>query len=663
MAKAAASRKARKPATARGGGRGAPGKITLEELHRKLANPKTTEAELRKYVVEDEERSGPFTPRVELNKRTVVVPPTPEGRARGEMAIASLNWWCRQRRLSIFNQRIASGYKGPIIVSEGDSWFQYPIILDDTIDQLLFKGYAIRSLDAAGDTLENMIESGEYLDALRQTGASVFLFSAGGNDILGGGNLAELVRNFDPALTPAEHILPGFQTALAEAVAGYDTVLRGVESLPGDILILCHGYDRPLPNRGKWLGKPMEQRGIRDKKFQAAIAGEMIDRFNAAMSQLLAGFPNARHLDMRGIVGTAEARWHDELHPVNAGYKAVADIFDAAIRAAKPRAFGASPDSTARPSSRGLPKARLRSSLAAKPAKPAGIKRRRGLSLHVGLNRIDANHYGSDGALAGCIADAEAMRGLAKSRGFDVMGMLIDGKGKRKAVIDAIKDAAETLKAGDLFLYTYSGHGSQLPDLNQDEADDRLDETWCLFDGMFLDDEAYNLWGRFREGVRVLTILDCCHSGTAIRNAPDLFDPNTMTAHDGAKPRMLPMSVAARAFRNNEPFYRKVARSAGGGDGGAMLPDDIAARPEAAAIRCSVRLISGCQDNQLSMDGFFNGRFTEELLKVWDGGRFRGNYRNFHKTIVKGMPPTQTPNHYKVGVPDPAFDAQAPFTI
>ena len=49
------------------------------------------------------------------------------------------------------------------------------------------------------------------------------------------------------------------------------------------------------------------------------------------------------------------------------------------------------------------------------------------------------------------------------------------------------------------------------------------------------------------------------------------------------------------------------------------------------------------------MDGFFNGRFTEELLRVWDSGRFKGDYAKFHKKIVSGMPPTQTPNHYQVG--------------
>jgi hypothetical protein len=642
------------------------GKIDLETLHRKLADPKTSEAALRKYFVIDEARSGPFTPQLGLNPATVEIPPTPEGRARGDMAIASANWWCRMRRTALFNTRIAEGYRGAIVVSEGDSWFQYPMLLDDVIDQLIAKGYAIRSLDGAGDTLEDMIRSGEYLDGLRQTGASVFLFSAGGNDILGGGNLASMLRDYDPALSPAQHILPAFQTLLDQAIAGYDKILRGVEALPGDILTLCHGYDRPLPNKGKWLGLPMETRGIKDRNVQREIAGVMIDRFNTALAKLTAGFAHVSYLDVRGVVGPKPKRWYDELHPVNKAYAAVADRFDAAIRAAHPRSFAAKPAPGARPSLavkvEDRPSATPAARKVAKPSvtKQSIPKKRRGLSLHVGLNEIDPKHYGSNGALNACIADAEAMKGLAEAQGFDVMGLLINGEGKRSAVIKAIAQAAKDLRSGDIFLYTYSGHGSQLPDFNKDETDS-FDETWCLFDGMFLDDEAYRLWGQFREGVRIFVLLDCCHSGSAIRNAPDLFT-GADAARNGHKARMLPLSVAARAFQNNRAFYEKIGKGRGQ-DPDSALPDDVALRPEAADVRCSVRLISGCQDNQLSMDGFFNGRFTEELLRVWDSGRFKGDYAKFHKKIVSGMPPTQTPNHYQVGVNDPAFDAQAPFTI
>ena len=76
-------------------------------------------------------------------------------------------------------------------------------------------------------------------------------------------------------------------------------------------------------------------------------------------------------------------------------------------------------------------------------------------------------------------------------------------------------------------------------------------------------------------------------------------------------------------------------------------------------------LISGCQDNQTSLDGDHNGAFTEQLLRVWDDGRFdpeHGDYVKFHGTIKAGMPSTQTPNLFTLG-PTAAFARQRPFTI
>jgi hypothetical protein len=47
-----------------------------------------------------------------------------------------------------------------------------------------------------------------------------------------------------------------------------------------------------------------------------------------------------------------------------------------------------------------------------------------------------------------------------------------------------------------------------------------------------------------------------------------------------------------------------------------------------------VLLISGCRDNQLSLDGVKNGLFTQRLLETWSNGCFNGNYRELHRQIV-----------------------------
>ena len=51
-----------------------------------------------------------------------------------------------------------------------------------------------------------------------------------------------------------------------------------------------------------------------------------------------------------------------------------------------------------------------------------------------------------------------------------------DEQASAEAVQAAIAKAATGLASGDVFLLTYSGHGSQVPDKNGDESDDGEDD-------------------------------------------------------------------------------------------------------------------------------------------------------------------------------------------
>ena len=73
-------------------------------------------------------------------------------------------------------------------------------------------------------------------------------------------------------------------------------------------------------------------------------------------------------------------------------------------------------------------------------------------------------------------------------------------------------------------------------------------------------------------------------------------------------------------------------------------------------------LISGCQDNQTSLDGAHNGAFTEQLLKVWSAGTFKGDYVKFHGEITAGLPSSQSPNLFPLGAAA-TFLTQRPFTV
>jgi hypothetical protein len=62
------------------------------------------------------------------------------------------------------------------------------------------------------------------------------------------------------------------------------------------------------------------------------------------------------------------------------------------------------------------------------------------------------------------------------------------------------------------------------------------------------------------------------------------------------------------------------------------------------------------------MDGDHNGAFTEQLLKVWNNGGFKGSYAGFHARIKAGLPPTQSPNLFTLGSAG-SFLTQQPFTL
>lgn len=263
-----------------------------------------------------------------------------------------------------------------------------------------------------------------------------------------------------------------------------------------------------------------------------------------------------------------------------------------------------------------------------------------GIVLNIGVNFIDPKHYGSDGALKGCVNDAKAMHELALGQGFKGQ-LLLNTEANRTQVIRAINQAAASLQAGDLFFISYSGHGSRIPDNNRDE-DDGMDESWCLYDAQLMDDELNVYWSRFKAGVRILVVSDSCHSGTITK--PGELE----TVYTQQTPRFLPLEQMQKVWRDNEAFYKELT---------AALPR---AAPE---LKASVRLLSGCQDNQYSYDGDQNGAFTTQLLQVWNGGRFQGNYQQFHKKILMRMPAIQSPNHSVVGASDPQFDQQTPFEI
>ncbi len=292
----------------------------------------------------------------------------------------------------------------------------------------------------------------------------------------------------------------------------------------------------------------------------------------------------------------------------------------------------------------------------------------KGYSLHIGVNAVDPAQYeGWSGVLAGCEHDATDMATIARAQGYTSTKVLLTAQATADAVITEMLALARTLVSGDLLFLSYSGHGGQVPDLDGDEEDDGLDETWCLYDRMLIDDELFRLFSRLAAGVRVFMLSDSCHSGTVAKNlmlsrgaawedlpsatraASEVLVPGGASLEGFDRIRLAPPDTTLATYMKHESMYRSLQVAASGA--------------ERAAMGAGVILISGCQDYEVSYDGASNDLFTKTLKHVWRDGGFVGDYGEFHRTIKQYLTGRQTPNFFRVGDVTSAFRQQKPFTV
>lgn len=259
----------------------------------------------------------------------------------------------RQERYRIKIKRFPESIK---IVSEGDSWFQYPVLLNDIIDRIFepkkpFTGdnpYAVYSLGHAGAKLEEILRENEFSRALKDIQPDWFLISGGGNDLIDGGDaFEELIKEFpeEDKTRPVEEYI--FEEKLLEKL---DFVMRLYQKLFDLVLsepvfkgkILCHGYDYPRPVAdGIILGKRFVSRNIKSETTMFLIIKYIIDLFNDKLTQLIQSQPLEEnksriiYVNCRGSAGPRDWNWNnrllprlrDDFHPNNTGFDKIAKNF------------------------------------------------------------------------------------------------------------------------------------------------------------------------------------------------------------------------------------------------------------------------------------------------------------------------------------------------
>lgn len=144
-------------------------------------------------------------------------------------------------------------------------------------------------------------------------------------------------------------------------------------------------------------------------------------------------------------------------------------------------------------------------------------------ALLVGIN----NYPGTSNDLMGCVNDVQNMQNLLESMfGFatEVITMLTDREATTVNILKGLEALVAGARPGDLLVFHYSGHGSQVPDPEGDESD-QLDEILCPYDldwktKMIRDDDLKRIFDPLPSGVHLEVFLDSCHSGTGLKALP-----------------------------------------------------------------------------------------------------------------------------------------------
>lgn len=230
------------------------------------------------------------------------------------------------------------------------------------------------------------------------------------------------------------------------------------------------------------------------------------------------------------------------------------------------------------------------------PATPAAAGARRALCVGI-------DGYGPGYELAGCVNDARNWAGTLAALRFEVTA-LHDQAASRSAILSALTALVAGARPGDVIVFQFAGHGTQVDDVDGDETDSR-DEAFCPVDfadgRLLIDDDIRAVVAELQPGVNLTCFIDCCHSGTITR-----------AIVPGGRPPRAPAGSRARYI----PYSKKISdlhrRFRQGAEGRARS----LSRGPASEMTLKEVCFSACQPHEVAFETGGSGQFTARAVGV-----------------------------------------------
>jgi hypothetical protein len=172
--------------------------------------------------------------------------------------------------------------------------------------------------------------------------------------------------------------------------------------------------------------------------------------------------------------------------------------------------------------------------------------------------------------LRGCVNDVALVRWLLKTC-FGVpnedIRAVVNERATKANILHRLVAMIRAAEPGDLLVFYFSGHGSQIRDRDGDELVDQLDEVICPYDmdwdarTYILDDDLDAIFDALPPDILLEAFFDCCFWGAGPRELTP--EPRPQRLRADVRYLLPPLDIAARA--EGEEDQLRVHHLAGSG--------------------------------------------------------------------------------------------------
>ena len=201
---------------------------------------------------------------------------------------------------------------------------------------------------------------------------------------------------------------------------------------------------------------------------------------------------------------------------------------------------------------------------------------------------IGINYTNTENELYGCVNDAMNLKALLTTKykyKEENIKTILNKEATRSTILQEITTLLKEASKGDSLFLSYSGHGVSTNDRNGDEEDGK-DELLVTSDnyGIFDDELKEILDTHLQEGVKLFALFDNCHSGTIL-------------------------DLPYQYFKTSSTETSTETSTNTSSQGNVIL------HPRCTETKGDVVCISGCRDDQVSMDAYINFAYTGAMTR------------------------------------------------